>query len=227
MRGAPPRPSVKLPVNAMAIPWWPLTLLAYPLVVHVGVLRGVPGAGLLTLLVIAAVMLLPALRQRAVAAWTGLILGACAAVLAIAGGHALALLYLPPVVITFMLLCLFGGSLQGSRTPVVTAIALRMGESPSPELYRYTRSVTRAWTIVFALLLVESTLLALFAPPGIWSLFTNIINYCVVGVFFAGEFWLRRFYLPVQRYPNFVGFLFALRASVFSGGRNSRHDCAG
>jgi uncharacterized membrane protein len=93
---------------------------------------------------------------------------------------------------------------------LVTRIAGVMHESLSPRLRGYTRAVTWAWVVFFSALLVEVVILALYAAPETWSLYTNFINYLLVGGFFLLEFLLRRWALPAHERLGFVAFFRAL-----------------
>ena len=40
-----------------------------------------------------------------------------------------------------------------------------------------------------------------------WSLFANVLNYLIVGAFFAAEYWFRRRRFPQQTYRGFIDFM--------------------
>jgi uncharacterized membrane protein len=104
-------------------------------------------------------------------------------------GDAMALMYVPPVLINLAMMVLFWRTLT-----LDPAVAL------------YTRRVTIAWTVFFGLVAVESIALALFAPLHIWSLFTNCLNYVFVLLFFVIEYRLRLFCLPEHEHLSFRAF---------------------
>ncbi len=184
-----------------------LGLAAYAVAAHLGLAYGSPWPALLLLLALLASGAWQAARRGA----RGQVMllaggGAALASLALTGRGHLAL-YLPPMIITLSILALFAGSLQRGRTPLVTRMArLLEGELP-PEVVRYTRGVTVAWALFLAAMNLELWLLALLAPPEIWSLFANFINYALLLLFFAGEYWLRRRCLPQRTQPGFVAFM--------------------
>jgi uncharacterized membrane protein len=103
------------------------------------------------------------------------------------------LLYTPPVVINLALCGVFARTLVGDREPLVTRIARieRSGQLP-PDLARYTRNLTRAWAGFFVLMAAISVTLAVTGPLAAWSLFTNILNYLLVALFFILEYLYRR-----------------------------------
>ena len=66
--------------------------------------------------------------------------------------------------------------------------------------------MTIAWTVFFALAVLESVVLALYAPLHIWSLFTNFLNYVFVLMFFVIEYQLRLYCLPDHQHLRFKAF---------------------
>lgn len=102
------------------------------------------------------------------------------------------LLYFPPVLINLFGFGFFARSLRVGRQPVISRIATLERGKLTPELAAYTRRLTWIWTIFFALMASISAFLAVFAPMNWWSLFTNCINYLLVGLLYFGEFAYRR-----------------------------------
>lgn len=122
------------------------------------------------------------------------------------------LLYLPPILINLLLFILFAQTLFARRRPLITRFAERFHNvQADPALYRYTRRVTLVWSWVFALMLLQSLALALFASREVWSLFTNLINYLLILVVFFVEYRIRLHQLPHLNHPGFVGFLLSLK----------------
>ena len=102
------------------------------------------------------------------------------------------LLYFPPIVINLLGCWLFARSLRKGGAPVISQIArLERGELTT-ELAVYTRQLTWIWAVYFLVVALISAYLAVFAPLAVWSLFTNLINYLLVGLLFFGEFAYRR-----------------------------------
>lgn len=184
-----------------------LGLAAYAIAAHLGLAYGSPWPALLLLFVLLGAGLLRAylLRARRQLLMMGAIGGALAS-LAFSGRADLAL-YLPPLAITLSILLLFAGTLQPGRTPLVTRMAQLLEGDLPPEVLRYTRAVTIAWVLFLAAMNLELWLLALLAPPELWSLFANFINYALLGLFFAGEYRLRRHFLPHRPQPGFLAFM--------------------
>lgn len=184
-----------------------LGLAAYAVAAHLGLAYGSPWPALFLLELLLGVGAVGAWRRGA--RGQTLLLTAVASALALLGiaGRGDLALYLPPLAITLSVLLLFAGTLQPGRTPLVTRMAqLLEGELP-PEVVHYTRRVTVAWAVFLAAMNLELWLLALLAPPALWSLFANFLNYVLLLLFFAGEYRLRRHCLPHRPQPGFVAFL--------------------
>lgn len=108
-------------------------------------------------------------------------------------------LYFPPALITGMVLYLFARTLAPGEEPLITRFARKMTDNISPEIILYTRRVTWMWTLLLSAILIECILLPVFASLEIWSLFTNFLNYIIMGVFFAAEY-IYRLYRFGRRY---------------------------
>jgi uncharacterized membrane protein len=89
-----------------------------------------------------------------------------------------------------ILLVTFASTLRPGHDPLISAMARRMHEMTA-ELMRYTRRVTIAWTVFFALQLATSILLFWFAPLVVWSFFVNILDIPLVALMFASEYAVR------------------------------------
>jgi len=169
--------------------------IAYPISAHISTIWAIPqlGISVLTALLIAISYDLTYKRKP----W---LRGSIALAIALFGLFALlyaknVILFFPPIVISATLLYLFGKTLLPQRVPLITLFSREVLNETSPEIDAYTRKVTLAWTIFFATMIVECILLALFANKDTWSLFTNIVNYIFIGIFFVIELIFRRLYL--------------------------------
>jgi uncharacterized membrane protein len=103
---------------------------------------------------------------------------------------------------------LFGRSLLDGREPLCTHWATMVHGPLSPALSRYTRQVTAAWTMFFALLTLAQVALFLLAPLPVWSAFANFLCLPLVAAMFIGEYLVRGQLLPKLE-----------RASIFDGVR--------
>jgi uncharacterized membrane protein len=102
------------------------------------------------------------------------------------------LLYVPPIVINLALAWVFGRTLVRGRVPLISRFALMEQPTLSPEVAAYTRLLTWLWTVLFVAAAGISLALAVSGHHDAWSLFTNLINYLLVGALFLGEFAYRR-----------------------------------
>lgn len=89
------------------------------------------------------------------------------------------------------LLATFASTLRSGREALITVMARRLhGEIPE-ELRRYTRRVTYAWSIFFAMQLALSVTLFFAAPLVVWSFFVNVLDLPLVAAMFAAEYLCR------------------------------------
>ncbi len=183
-----------------------VTLSAYPIFIHLSFAFDRPMLVSGMWLIAAAVGLAVGLLRGRV--FPSLLFGA----LLIAGialwwwGDAIALMFVPPVLINLTMMVLFWRTLLPGAMPLVGRVAALWRGTLDPAVARYTRRVTIAWTVFFGLTAVESIALALFAPLHVWSLFTNCLNYIFVLVFFVIEYRLRLFCLPEHEHLSFRAF---------------------
>ena len=89
----------------------------------------------------------------------------------------------------------FGATLRPGSEPLVTALARRVHDL-TPDMERYSRRVTLAWTLYFVGM--AATSLALFALGDFahWSLLANILTPVFTVAFFVGEYVLRYWLHP-------------------------------
>jgi uncharacterized membrane protein len=91
---------------------------------------------------------------------------------------------IPNTLIYGSLAWMFGRTLSKGQVPLITQLATKIqGELP-PEIYRYTRQVTIAWTLFFALSALLGILLYYFVSFAAWSLFSNVYSTpLLIGMF--------------------------------------------
>lgn len=110
----------------------------------------------------------------------------------------LAVIYGVPHALAYIfLLWLFGRTLSDGREALITQLARGVHGTLTPTMERYTRRLTVAWCMFFALQLMVSALLLAVAPLEGWSLFVNILNGPLVVSMFVGEYVYR-----LLRYPD-------------------------
>jgi uncharacterized membrane protein len=163
-----------------------LTLL-YPLVIWFGHGKVEPRwlAGILLVAVAARV---PALKLSRVARWSAfgaLALAACAV-----AANALLPLKLYPVLVNAALLAAFGYSLAAPPSMVERLARLREPDLPTAAI-GYTRRVTQVWCGFFVVNGAIAFGTALWASEALWSLYTGVVSYLLMGILFGGEYLLR------------------------------------
>jgi len=129
-------------------------------------------------------------------------------------------MFVPPVASFGLFLWFFARTLLPGREPLVTAIARFMHGTIPPEVERYTRRVTVAWCGFFAGMAAASIALAAFAPVPVWSLFSNVLSYPLVGLMFAGEYAIRRRRFPDYRHVPPAALVRRMAEAGFFGGRS-------
>jgi uncharacterized membrane protein len=190
-----------------------LLALLYPLLVHIAVLWPYPWLEWLALAVLAALVLFPHLQARRLWSWCALGLALTASAWLVVNGRAQWLLVLPPIAVPLSLLLVFGSTLRAGQMPLITRIATLVHGTLPEDLARYTRSLTIFWAVLFALLTLSATGLALFASRATWSLATNFVHYLLIGVIFLLEYIYRRWRFSHHSHPSFSAYLRLLTPS--------------
>jgi len=178
---------------------------AYPAVSHLSAVTGEPRWAGLGFALLAWGVLAPQMRATRAAMVGLLLLG-----LGFGGAELFpaAVLYAPPLVLYLALCAVFAATLRRGEEPMVSrfARAARGGLLPL-DLARYTRTLTGLWSAFFALMAAVSLGLALSAPMVTWSLFTNLISYVLLALFFVGEYLYRRSRFRHHEHAGFVEFV--------------------
>lgn len=184
-------------------------LMLYPVAVHLSIVAGVPLLGALSLAALPAAGYLFKRRYGIAAAWAVPALVLAMSPLWPGATDIWRVVYLPPIFVSLGLLALFVHTLRPGRTPVATVVAGLMGDELTAPVRRYTRKVTLAWAVFFALMTLETLALAVFAPLELWSLFAYVINYFLVALMFVGEY-LVRLVCMKGGHPGFAAFVRAM-----------------
>ena len=95
-----------------------------------------------------------------------------------------------------LLAAMFGITLTRGRQPLCTRFAEAVRGSLSPEVVRYTRHVTLAWTLFFLVISLISTVLFLLGSVGVWSVFANFLSIPLILLMFVAEHLVRLHKLP-------------------------------
>jgi uncharacterized membrane protein len=181
--------------------------IAYPLLAHAAILTGEPRLMWLALEILTIVSIGGALAKWRPWAWITLFVLSIALYLLTTAGGGHYLLYVPPIAIPLFLLIVFARSLSPGETPIVTRVAVAARGPLPPDLDRYARGVTQVWVVSFAVLAITAFLLALLAPPAIWSWATNFFQYLVIGAIFFIEYVYRRWRFRHHTHPGIREYL--------------------
>jgi uncharacterized membrane protein len=125
---------------------------------------------------------------------------------------------IPHAAVYFGLLIFFGRTLLPGREALISSVAAKVyGRPLSDGIATYTRGVTAAWCVFFALQIAVSLLLFLFAPLPVWSLFVNILNFPLLVLMFGCEYLYRRWRVPERPPSNLSDVVRAFMQSAASG----------
>ncbi|MGA9521556.1 MAG: hypothetical protein WBV82_08840 [Myxococcaceae bacterium] len=164
-----------------------LLTLAYPLLVYFGLGRFEPRWMALPLVGIAVVRAV-ATRERV---WLVAALGAGVLAATTLLGNSALPLKLYPVLVNGVLLVVFATSLAFPPTVIERLARLREPELP-PSGVTYTRRVTQVWCGFFVLNGSTALATSLWGSDAIWALYNGLVAYVLMGLLFAGEWWIRR-----------------------------------
>ena len=161
--------------------------LVFPLAIWFGEGRIEPRF-LAGLLLLAGLTRLPALTtSRTGSLWLG---GTMLLVLLAVWFNALLPLKFYPVFVNAALLSAFIYSLLVPPPMIERFARLREPELPAAAI-GYTRRVTQVWCVFFALNGAIALITALWASASLWTLYNGFIAYLLMGLLFAGEYWVR------------------------------------
>lgn len=172
-----------------------LLLVLYPLLVYVGIQQLGPR-------VLAAILLAAALARLVVAKIGGKALGnsawlllaaAAATGLTLATGSVLGLKFYP-VLVSGVMLVLFGISLWRPPTMIERFARLQQADLPAHAI-PYTRKVTWVWCGFFVLNGTVATA-TVFASDYWWALYNGLVSYLLIGLLLGVEYLVR---LRVQK----------------------------
>lgn len=212
-------------MNRVAAGVGALAMLVYPLLAHGAAALDSTSLALAAAALLMVLLLWPALRRGRIVAWLLLAAGAAALAWLARRGLGMVPLYAPPVLLNGLVAWLFGRTLARGRTPLIERViqVLQPAVAADPEAVRYARGLTLAWTLLLGALALANLVLALLATPhgllvsagieppvtvaqSLWSLFANILNYAIIGAFFALEFAWRRRRFPAHAHAGFAEF---------------------
>jgi uncharacterized membrane protein len=161
--------------------------LVYPLAIWLGH-GSIEPRWLAGLLLLTVATRLPRLGLNPAARWSAA--GALVLVAVAVASNAVLPLKLYPVLVNAAFLGAFGASLVSGPSMIERLARLREPDLP-PAAVRYTRRVTQAWCWFFVANGAVCLGTALYAPEAVWSLYTGVVSYVLMGLMFGGEYLLR------------------------------------
>ena len=164
-----------------------LITLLYPLAIWLGHGQIAP-RWLAGLLVLAAATRLPTLKISRTARWS--VAGALLLALIAVWANVLLPLKLYPVLVNAVLLTVFAYSLITPPSIIERIARIREPDFP-PQAVLYTRRVTQVWCVFFIFNGMIALGTALWASERVWSLYTGVIAYILMGILFGVEFLCR------------------------------------
>ncbi|MBL8735585.1 MAG: hypothetical protein JNL12_04100 [Planctomycetes bacterium] len=173
-----------------------LSFAAYPAFVWLGLTAGSPRQVALVLLCLLVPVSLWLLRSAGGGkAALVLVLAPLLTVAAIAGSALFdeaAWLFAEPVVISLVMLLVFGVTLRRGAVPMIERFARLQEPDLSIDKQRWCRLWTWIWCSFFVVNAAVAGVLAAVAPMAWWVFYTTTLSYGLMGLLFGGEWLLRR-----------------------------------
>ena len=193
-------PSERLPRGALRIVAIGILILAYACLSHYSNTRGLHRLGAILAIAPPAGLLLTVLRH-ALPAYIVLLAAALGVLLLYDSWPILeknfSVVYLLQELGMYGLLAAaFGRSLRAGEVALCTRLADKLHGPLSAAELLYTRRVTLAWTLFFALMGVAIAVLYFVAPRAVWSAFVNFVATPLIVAMFAAEYAVRGRVLP-------------------------------
>jgi uncharacterized membrane protein len=104
--------------------------------------------------------------------------------------------FLQHVATNLMLAAVFGTTLMQGRKALCTHFAETVHGSLAPDVARYSRQITLAWTLFFLAIALVSCVLFSFFGIATWSVFANFLTFPLILLMFAVEYRVRLRMLP-------------------------------
>lgn len=168
-----------------------LLLVLYPLLVYVGIQHLGPRVLAAVLLIAASARLVAVkIARQPMGNSSWLLLAAAAATgITLATGSVIGLKFYP-VLVSAVMLALFGYSLWQPPSMVERFARLQQADLPAQAI-PYTRTVTWVWCGFFIAngAIASATV---FMSDQIWALYNGLISYVLMGLLMAGEYLVRR-----------------------------------
>ncbi len=103
-----------------------------------------------------------------------------------------------PIIVSLNFLWGFAVTLFPHQVPIIEKFAsLRVAKEKQTERFKsYCRKVTIAWCCFFVVN-ITLTLLASYISLELWTIYTGILSYVLIGLMFTGEYCIRRLVMHI------------------------------
>ena len=101
--------------------------------------------------------------------------------------------YAPPLAAFAFMAYFFYRTLRPGSEPFITRVARKDRPDLPPDVARYTRRLTWAWSLCFMLLFTVALLLTPLLAMDAWSRWVQGLGYALPGVLFLGEYAYRHY----------------------------------
>lgn len=177
-----------------------VALLAYPVLVWLGLSSRSPRAIALILLCVlapAAFLRLRTVAGRELRGLAAIPLASLASLALASWLDSLGFILAVPVAINAILLLTFGATLRAGARPMIERFARLQESSLSAEQLAWCRLWTCIWCLFFVVNGGLAAGLACLAPLSWWALYNGLVAYALIGSLLATEWLLRR-----RRFPG-------------------------
>lgn len=109
-------------------------------------------------------------------------------------------MYWYPIIISGVMLFIFGSSLFAEQTIIERFARLQTPDLPEYGIV-YTRRVTIVWTAFFIFNIIVTGTLILLENYQLWALFTGVISYLLMGIIMSVEYCIRQ--IVMKKYKHY------------------------
>lgn len=108
----------------------------------------------------------------------------------VAATRQLETMYWYPVIISGIMLGIFGSSLWTKQTIIERLARLQTPDLPESGIH-YTRRVTQIWCAFFLFNILLTSAFILCKQYDYWALYSGCVAYLLMGILLLGEWWIR------------------------------------
>lgn len=136
--------------------------------------------------------------------------------------------YAPPLAAFAFMAFFFHRTLKAGAEPLITRVARIEHPDMPADIAAYTRTLTRLWSLCFALLFLAAALLAPLLPLDAWSRWVHALGYLLPGALFLGEYAYRHHRFRDHRHGSIAALIVKIvavfrQAALEPGAKERRH----